>query len=154
MSRITSFGDTTVLAIFGGASDSWMKATNDPLLHGPVKAPAGAKVNPVDGISPKESVVDANARSYRICLLLITVLCSLPMAGQRCAENSRRFLEDQRIRRSRLVFYRRLPFRSQYVMAFNPGDIPRRQYPFGLLAGEPKEIELSGLRPDADTSTG
>ncbi len=38
----------------------WMKRTNDPLLLGPVKAPPGAKVNPADGISPKEPVVDAN----------------------------------------------------------------------------------------------
>jgi arylsulfatase A-like enzyme len=37
----------------------WMVRTNDPLLKGPVQAPAGAKVNPVDGISPREAVVDA-----------------------------------------------------------------------------------------------
>jgi hypothetical protein len=37
-----------------GRLDSWMKRTNDPLLHGPVKAPAGAVVNDPDGISPKE----------------------------------------------------------------------------------------------------
>jgi arylsulfatase A-like enzyme len=39
--------------------DAWMKRTDDPLLKGPVKAPKGAKVNPVDQISPKEPVVDA-----------------------------------------------------------------------------------------------
>ena len=33
-----------------------------PLLNGPVPAPAGAKVNPVDGVSPREPVVDANGR--------------------------------------------------------------------------------------------
>ena len=37
----------------------WMTRTSDPLLKGPVPAPAGAKVNPVDGVSPKEPVVDA-----------------------------------------------------------------------------------------------
>jgi N-sulfoglucosamine sulfohydrolase len=41
-----------------GRLDAWMKRTDDPLLKGPVKAPAGAKVNPVDGVSPKEPVVD------------------------------------------------------------------------------------------------
>lgn len=40
--------------------DAWMKRTADPLLKGPVKAPKGAKVNPVDQTSPKEPVVDAN----------------------------------------------------------------------------------------------
>jgi N-sulfoglucosamine sulfohydrolase len=42
-----------------GRLDHWMTATNDPLLHGPVPAPPGAKVNPADGTSPKEPVVDA-----------------------------------------------------------------------------------------------
>jgi len=39
--------------------DRWMHRTNDPLLKGPVPAPPGAKVNPVDGTSPTEPVVDA-----------------------------------------------------------------------------------------------
>ena len=34
--------------------DRWMKATDDPLLHGPVPAPHGAKINNPDGLSPKE----------------------------------------------------------------------------------------------------
>jgi arylsulfatase A-like enzyme len=34
--------------------DAWMKRTRDPLLEGPVKAPAGAIVNDPDGLSPKE----------------------------------------------------------------------------------------------------
>lgn len=34
--------------------DRWMRATRDPLLDGPVKAPAGSQVNDPDGISPKE----------------------------------------------------------------------------------------------------
>jgi N-sulfoglucosamine sulfohydrolase len=38
-----------------GRLDAWMRRTNDPLLHGPVKAPAGAVVNDPDGLSPKET---------------------------------------------------------------------------------------------------
>lgn len=37
-----------------GRLDRWMRATNDPLLHGPVKAPAGATANDPEGVSPKE----------------------------------------------------------------------------------------------------
>jgi hypothetical protein len=44
-----------------GRLESWMRRTDDPLLKGPVPAPPGAKVNPVDQISPKEPVVDAAA---------------------------------------------------------------------------------------------
>jgi arylsulfatase A-like enzyme len=43
-----------------GRLDGWMQRTNDPLLKGHVAAPAGAKVNPVDGVSPREPVVNAN----------------------------------------------------------------------------------------------
>jgi hypothetical protein len=39
-----------------------MRRTADPLLEGPVPAPPGAKVNPVDGVSPQEPVVDAAPR--------------------------------------------------------------------------------------------
>ncbi len=34
--------------------DRWMKATNDPLLHGPVPPPHGSQINNPDGVSPKE----------------------------------------------------------------------------------------------------
>jgi arylsulfatase A-like enzyme len=34
--------------------DQWMQRTEDQLLHGPVPAPHGAKVNSPDGVSPKE----------------------------------------------------------------------------------------------------
>ena len=42
-----------------GRLDQWMKRTDDPLLKGRVPAPAGAKVNPENGTSPQEPVVDA-----------------------------------------------------------------------------------------------
>ena len=38
---------------------SWMVSTNDPLLRGPVAAPAGAIVNDPNGISPKEHTIPA-----------------------------------------------------------------------------------------------
>ena len=44
------------LAEMRGRLDSWMQRTNDPLLHGPVKAPPGALVNDPDGTSPQEPV--------------------------------------------------------------------------------------------------
>ncbi|MEO6964799.1 MAG: sulfatase [Acidobacteriaceae bacterium] len=34
--------------------NDWMTATNDPLLHGPVKAPPGARVNPPNQLSPND----------------------------------------------------------------------------------------------------
>jgi len=37
----------------------WMVETNDPLLRGPVAAPAGAVANPADGVSPQEPTVPA-----------------------------------------------------------------------------------------------
>lgn len=51
---------TAALQEMRGRLDAWMKRTDDPLLKGPVKAPKGAKVNPEDGTSPKEPVVDAS----------------------------------------------------------------------------------------------
>ena len=37
-----------------GRMDTWMKATSDPLLKGPVPLPPGALANDVDGTSPTE----------------------------------------------------------------------------------------------------
>jgi arylsulfatase A-like enzyme len=34
--------------------DTWMRATNDPLLQGSVKAPSGARLNPPDQLSPND----------------------------------------------------------------------------------------------------
>ena len=38
-----------------GRLDRWMRATKDPLLAGPVKAPKGATANDPDGVSPRET---------------------------------------------------------------------------------------------------
>jgi hypothetical protein len=37
-----------------GRLDAWIRATDDPLLRGPVRAPHGAKVNDPGGVSPQE----------------------------------------------------------------------------------------------------
>ena len=37
-----------------GRLDTWMRATEDPLLDGPVPAPEGAELNSPDQISPAE----------------------------------------------------------------------------------------------------
>ena len=58
----TSASSLPALNEMRGRLDAWMKRTHDPLLSGPVPAPPGAKVNPVDGISPREPVVDAAIR--------------------------------------------------------------------------------------------
>jgi len=39
----------------------WMVRTNDPLLKGPVAAPAGAVVNDPNGVSPQEPVIPARS---------------------------------------------------------------------------------------------
>ena len=38
-----------------GRLDRWMRATADPLLHGPIQPPKGATANDPDGISPQET---------------------------------------------------------------------------------------------------
>ena len=45
---------TVVLEEMRGRLDRWMRATDDPLLRGPVPAPAGVRVNDPDGLSPDE----------------------------------------------------------------------------------------------------
>ena len=48
-----------VLDEMRGRLERWMRATSDPLLRGPVKAPPDARVNDPNGISPKEPVQPA-----------------------------------------------------------------------------------------------
>ncbi|HEY64962.1 MAG TPA: sulfatase [Caldilineae bacterium] len=43
-----------VLEEMRGRLERWMRATDDPLLRGPVPAPPGARVNDPDGLSPRE----------------------------------------------------------------------------------------------------
>ena len=43
-----------VLDEMRGRLDRWMRATDDPLLHGPVAAPPRAVVNDPDGLSPRD----------------------------------------------------------------------------------------------------
>jgi N-sulfoglucosamine sulfohydrolase len=47
-------GSKRVLTDMRQRLDRWMRATNDPLLRGPVAAPHGAQVNDPNGMSPKE----------------------------------------------------------------------------------------------------
>jgi len=49
-----------VLSNLRARLERWMRSTDDPLLKGPVPAPAGARVNPADGLSPREPVVPAS----------------------------------------------------------------------------------------------
>ena len=42
-----------------GRMERWMRATNDPLLKGPVMAPEGAVVNDPNGTSPREKTAQA-----------------------------------------------------------------------------------------------
>ncbi len=44
-----------VLDEMRGRLERWMRATDDPLLSGPVPAPSGAQVNDPDGLSPREA---------------------------------------------------------------------------------------------------
>ena len=45
---------TAVLGEMRGRLNEWMRATDDPLLRGPVPAPSGARANDPDGLSPQE----------------------------------------------------------------------------------------------------
>jgi N-sulfoglucosamine sulfohydrolase len=50
-------GDPAVAQTLGEMRERlgrWMRATDDPLLAGPVPAPSGARVNDPDGLSPRE----------------------------------------------------------------------------------------------------
>ncbi|MCD6291694.1 MAG: sulfatase [Anaerolineae bacterium] len=44
----------SVLEEMRGRLERWMRATDDPLLRGPVPAPPGARVNDPNGLSPRE----------------------------------------------------------------------------------------------------
>jgi arylsulfatase A-like enzyme len=49
--------DTAMESVLGDMRQrlqSWMQRTDDPLLNGPVAPPSGAKINPSDGLSPRE----------------------------------------------------------------------------------------------------
>jgi arylsulfatase A-like enzyme len=46
--------NANVVAEMRGRLDRWMRATDDPLLKGPVKAPKGATANDPEGTSPRE----------------------------------------------------------------------------------------------------
>ena len=52
--RATDPAYANALAEMRGRLEAWMRATDDPLLSGPVPAPPGALANDPDGISPRE----------------------------------------------------------------------------------------------------
>lgn len=45
----------SVLEGLGARLERWMHDTDDPLLRGHVPAPSGARINPQDGVSPRET---------------------------------------------------------------------------------------------------
>lgn len=54
--RVNRIGDAEYESVYRDLSarlHAWMEQTEDPLIHGKVPAPAGAKVNRLDSISPK-----------------------------------------------------------------------------------------------------
>ncbi|MBI4786938.1 MAG: hypothetical protein HY782_07830 [Chloroflexi bacterium] len=46
---------TTALAEMRDRLQRWMERTQDPMLTGDIPAPAGARVNDADGLSPSEA---------------------------------------------------------------------------------------------------
>jgi arylsulfatase A-like enzyme len=55
--RATDPAHAHMLDEMRGRLQRWMRATDDPLLHGPVPAPPGAVTNNPDGISPQEPTI-------------------------------------------------------------------------------------------------
>ena len=49
--NLSDCGAAAVLQEMRARLDRWMRATDDPLLKGPVPAPSGAIVNDPDGLS-------------------------------------------------------------------------------------------------------
>ena len=48
-------GQREVLADMRGRLERWMRSTRDPLLHGPLQPPPGARINDPEGTSPRET---------------------------------------------------------------------------------------------------
>jgi arylsulfatase A-like enzyme len=53
-----------ILEALRGKLEAWMSETHDPLLHGSVPAPVGAKVNHPDDLSPKWKPYEAEYHPY------------------------------------------------------------------------------------------
>ncbi|MDF2726261.1 MAG: sulfatase, partial [Paenibacillus sp.] len=62
LERVNRIGDPDYKGVYDDLSDrltAWMEQTNDPLLQGgKVQAPAGAKVNRLSSISPREEIYE------------------------------------------------------------------------------------------------
>ena len=56
--RCNRIGDELLRSVrsdLRGRLDHWMTSTDDPILHGPLEPPSGAKLNPPEGRSPKQT---------------------------------------------------------------------------------------------------